>query len=84
MLDLRLSAALLRRIVLTKDFVLRGSGKDLASYYFCLRHDKRWYRRSAVGKRVAKNVVRKYKEKYVGNNFDENPHAFGDVGCWAG
>ena len=64
------SAALLRRIILTKDFVVEGSGKDLASYYFCLLRDKRWHRRNAVGKRVAQSVVRKYKEKYVGKNFD--------------
>ena len=45
---------------------MRGSEKDLASYYFCQRHAPRWHYRNAVGRRVAQHIVQKHRGKYLG------------------
>ena len=60
------SAALFKKLQLKKSEVVRGSGKDLSSFYFCLRHAEPWWRRNGAGRRLAPRFVKKWASKYLG------------------
>ena len=60
-------ALLFRKLVLRRDSVLRGHGKDMASFYVALKHHSRWWARNAAGPVLKTKVVQRWRSHYLGS-----------------
>ena len=52
--------SLLTQIILPKGYSIRGSGDDLANFFYLLKHNEEWLGRNCIGKPVDGKKIQKY------------------------